>query len=107
MRRIATLTSALVVCAALAAGFLAAYSSHSRELKNTSGNCSASCHQQGQPVALNNQSLRDDEDDKEPAPPMLLHLNMPANLVFLYFAPALMLSYSLKNKMLLTSHLRF
>jgi hypothetical protein len=93
----------LTVCSL---GVLSAHTSSSNQQK---ASCSSSCHSHGQASGINNQENKDEEDDKEPIPPVFGWVQIPVNLALLYVMPVFGVLWfvSNKQKILLTTQLRF
>lgn len=115
MRRLIRSTGGLAVSlliggilALCSLGLITAHPADAGGLGSTS-TCSSACHGHGQHAAANSQSNEENDDDKEPTPPILGWLQIPINLSLLYLAPVLaFLPFSLLyRKMLLTTQLRF
>lgn len=114
MRRLITSTSravaALLVGVLLticSLGVLSAHSSSNPTQQKAS--CSSSCHSHGQTTGINNQENKDEEEDKEPIPPLFGWLQIPVDLALLYVMPVFGVLWfvSSKQKILLTTQLRF
>ena len=93
----------LLVCSL---GLLSAYKSNISQQKVS---CSSTCHSHGQVTAINSQENKDEEDDKEPTPPILAWLRVPFDLYLLYILPifGVLWFISNKHKLFLTTQLRF
>lgn len=87
-------------------GVLSAHNSNPSQQK---ASCNSSCHSHGQATAINGQENKDEEDDKEPIPPVFGWLQIPVNLALLYIMPVFGVLWfvSNKQKILLTTQLRF
>lgn len=87
---------------------LGVLSSHTSEASQQKVSCSSSCHSHGQATAINSQANKD-EDDKEPTPPPFSWFQVPVNLALLYVMPVFGVLWfvSNKQKILLTTQLRF
>lgn len=85
------------------------YAAHNNDGNQPKANCNASCHSHGQNLGINNLVNEEDEDDKEPTPPLAYWLQAPVNLVSLYVMPiiAVLWFISEQRKILLTTRLRF
>ena len=104
-RTLATLLigALLTICSL---GVLSAHTSNPNQQK---ASCNSSCHSHGQANAINNQENKDEEDDKEPIPPLFGWLQIPIDLALLYVMPVFGVLWfvSNKQKILLTTQLRF
>lgn len=72
-------------------------------------NCVTSCTSHSQLAVVNNQKVKEEDDDLEPTPPVATWPLSPVNIKFLYLAPlifAIWVAYKSK-KILLTTQLRF
>lgn len=83
-------------------------SAHTRDNSQQKASCSASCHSHGQATGINSNELKDEEDDKEPIPPIFAWLQTPINLELLYILPVFGVLWFIcnKQKILLTTQLR-
>ena len=112
MRRLITSTSrtvaTLLIGALLTVCSLGVFSAHASNSSQQKASCSSSCHSHGQATAINGQE-NNDEDDKEPIPPVFGWLQIPVNLALLYIMPVFGVLWfvSNKQKILLTTQLRF
>lgn len=113
MRRLVKCTSrtiaTLLVGALLTICSLGVLSAHASNTSQQKASCNSSCHSHGQSTAINSQENKDEEDDKEPAPPLLYWQQIPVNLLLLYVLPVFGVLWfvSNKQKILLTTQLRF
>lgn len=70
--------------------------------------CSSICHPHDQATASLTVSDKEEDDDKEPVPPVLEWLVKPVSLASLYLLPlGHFIGHRLKPKVLLTTQLRF
>lgn len=85
------------------------YTAHTTNDSQQKASCNASCHSHGQNLVINNLVNEEDDDDKEPTPPLAYWLQSPMNLVLLYVIPivAALWFISKQKKIALTSQLRF
>ena len=77
------LLAAVVVCSA--AGVSQHVIKSSSEIG--SNNCSSACSSHGQHVAVNSQTKNDDEDKKEPVPPLINWNRDNVGYILVYLAP--------------------
>lgn len=103
------IVATLLVGALLIVCSLGVLSAHTSSPSQQEVSCSSSCHSHGQNQAINNLVNEEDEDDKEPAPPLAYWLQTPINLLSLYIMPAIGVLWfiSKQRKIPLTSQLRF
>lgn len=84
---------------------------HSNEVNASNSSqkgCNSSCASHGQPATISNLREQNDEDDKEPIPPLLYWQLTPIILSALYVAPFAFFFFVHKRKLiLLTTQLRF
>lgn len=88
---------------------LGVLSAHSSDLGQQKASCSASCHSHGHASETVSQDIKDEEDDKDPVPLAATYLQLPVNLSLLYVLPAFGVVWLISNKqrLLLTTQLRF
>lgn len=98
----------LLIGALLTVCSLGVLSAHTSDTSQKAS-CNASCHSHGQSTAINGQENKDEEDDKEPIPPPFGWLQTPINLELFYIMPVFGVLWfvSNKQKILLTTQLRF
>jgi hypothetical protein len=91
----------------LCATGVAAHASNSNQSKASS--CSASCHAHGQATIIGAHEDQEEDNKKEPTPPLWSWFQAPINLALLYVAPVFGVLWfvSNKRKILLTTQLRF
>lgn len=101
---------ALVLLAAMIVCSVAGISQHLLKSSNESGAlCSSSCASHGQHVAINNHAKSEDDNEKEPAPPLTSWNNANFRLELLYLAPIGVAYWILtqRKQILLSTQMRF
>lgn len=86
-----------------------AHSLQQEKTGSTSVNCVTSCTSHSQLAVVNNQKVKEEDDDLEPTPPVAAWPLSSVDIKFLYLAPlifAIWVAYKSKE-MLLTTQLRF
>jgi len=103
------IVAALLIGALLTVCTLSVLSGHSNNPSEQKASCSSSCNSHGENLTINNLANEEDEDDKEPAPPLAYWMQTPVNLLSLYIMPVIAVLWfiSKQRKIPLTSQLRF
>jgi len=80
---------ALVLLAAMVACSVTGLSQHAMKSGNDTGtnNCSSACSSHGQHIAINSHTKSEDDDEKEPVPPLTNWNSATTGLTLLYLAP--------------------
>lgn len=104
------LTATVFVSVLLLFCSIVGFTSHTSDnAQSAKASCTSACHSHGQSTALNNLTKEENDDDKEPTPPPFAWYEVPVNLSLLYVMPvfAVLWFMSNKQKLLLTTQLRF